>query len=248
MAIQVNTNEALIENRSKIGLYTSLVGLALVFGSVLAAFQNNILLAYGAMLTGFVLSNIGAYFLNRYAMGAYKKLEDSLKGFDKRYRLYNYLLPAPNVMLTPYGVTVFALKNQDGTIIGNAKGWRQGSSIVRFLRSLSSEPLGDPPRDLAAQKAKMSEFIAEKLGQENNVPVDGFVVFTNDKADVTLSDVKAPVIVLNKNPDALKSALRRDKRTPTMPAAQYEQLVSLFDQEAEIKTERAERGFRFWQR
>ncbi len=251
MAIQVYTNERLIENRTRIGRWTTLLSLFVIIGSVVAiTLLSDIALAYGAMIVGLILSSIGGYFFNRWGVNAYKSIEDSLKGFDKRYRLYNYLLPAPNVMLTPYGVTVFLIKNQEGKIKGTDKKWRQDAGFLGALRSLtfSSVPLDDPPRELADQVAAMRKFIEEGVGPQVQVPIEGFILFTNKQVQVTLSDVKAPVIVMNEQPDALKNALRRDKRTLTLPAPVYNQVQALFDRVGDEKLDQAEREFRFWQK
>ncbi len=249
---QINTNEPLVENRKKLGRYTSLAGLAIIFGGLVASFQNQFLLAYGALIVGFLLSNFGAYFLSRWGLGTHEKLTTALKGMDKRYRLYNYLLPVPNVLLTPYGVTVFLIKNQEGPIVGDKTGWRQRAGIlggiVRFMRALSAEALGDPPKELEQQKETMKKFIVAALREKDNVPVEGYVVFTNPRVGVTLDDIKTPVIVLNKQPDAIKNALRRDKRAAPLPEGVYDDLVELFEKEAGEKTERAQNEFRFWRR
>ncbi len=251
MAIQVYTNERLIENRTRIGRWTTLLSLFVIIGSVVAITAlNNIPLAYGAMIVGLILSSVGGYFFNRWGVNAYKRIEDSLKGFDKRYRLYNYLLPASNVMLTPYGVTVFLIKNQEGKITGTEKGWRQNAGFLGALRSMtfSTIPLDDPPKELAAQVSAIRKFIEAEVGSSVEVPVEGFILFTNERADVTLSNVKAPVIIMNKQPDGLKNALRRDKRTPTLSPQVYNQVQALFDRVGDEKLEQAEREFRFWQK
>lgn len=247
MAIQVHTHEQFLEQRSKIGRYATLGGLAIVLGGVVASFQNNILLAYLALIVGFTISNIGAYFTNRWGLDLYKQIGDGLKGFDKRYRLYNYLLPVPHVLLSPYGVTVFLLKNQDGNITGTENGWRQGSSLGRFLRSLSAEALNDPPKELAAQKNKLREFLAGALGDEQ-IPIEGYIVFTHPRAQVTLSNVKVPVIVSSQQPDGLKQMLRRDKRTPILSDEIYNRVQALFDHYADERLDDAQKGWRFWKR
>lgn len=249
---QISTNEPFVENRKRLGRYASFGGLAIIFGGLVASIQNQFLLAYGALIVGFILSNFGAYFLSRWGLDAHEKLTSALKGMDKRYRLYNYLLPAPNVLLTPFGVTVFLVKNQEGQIVADEKGWRQPTSIlgtfVRFMRALSAEALGDPAEDLEKQKAKMREFITDGLRENGAVPVEGYIVFTNPRAAVTLSEVETPVIVLNVQPDAIKNALRRDKRAAPLSTRVYDDLVTLFEREAEEKTERAQNEFRFWRR
>jgi hypothetical protein len=249
---QISTNDTLIENRKKLGRYASIGGFAIIFGGLLASFQNQVLLAYGALILGFFLSSFGAYNLNRWGLGIHEKLATALKGLDKRYRLYNYLLPVPNVLLTPYGVTVLLVKNQEGAIVADEKGWRQPTgflgSVVRFMRAFSSEPLGDPPKELELQMQTMKEFIAKGIGGDTQVPMEGLILFPNPRAQVSLSKPTATTIAMNKNPDALKSALRRDKRAPQLSGEVYDGLVALFDREAEEKTARSQNGLRFWRR
>ena len=55
-------------------------------------------------------------------------------------------------------------------------------------------------------------------------------------------------IVLKDQPDALKNALRRDKRTPTLPDDLFNRVVQLFAETAEESAAQAEKGFKFWQR
>lgn len=249
---QISSNEPLIENRKKVGRYASIGGLAIIFVGLLASFQNQFLIAYGALIVGFILSNVGAYYLSRWGLGTHEKLVAALKGMDKRYRLYNYLLPAPNVLLTPYGVTVLLVKNQEGPIVADGNGWRQPSGIFgnlfRFMRALSAEPLGDPPKELDLLKSTMRKFIAKESTWGSQVPVEGIVLFTNPRAQVSISATEVPVIDINKQTDALKSVLRRDKRTPQLAADVYDGLVALFDGEAEEKTAAARSILGVWRR
>ena len=245
---QIYTNEPFIESRARIGRYASFAGLAIIFGGLIASFQENLVLAYGALIIGFVVSNFGAYFMNRYGMNTYKKLNEAIKGLDKRFSLYNYYLPVPNVLLTPFGLVVLLIKNQDGQIVGTNKGWRQGSSLLRILRAFSSEGIGDPPRELREQENKLGSFVKEHLGQDFAIPIEGYVIFTNPGAQVTAKNVDAPVIVLKQDPDGLKNALRRDKRTQTLPDPSYNALLKLFAETAEERLAQEERWWRFWQR
>ncbi len=245
---QIYTNEPLIETRARIGRYASLGGLAIIFGGLIASFQENILIAYGALIVGFILSNVGAYFMNRWGLNAYKKVNEAMKGLGKQYSLYNYYLPLPHVMLTPYSVVVLLVKNQDGKITATPKGWREGQSIMRLLRSFSTEGIGDPPKELEAQKEQMRAFLSENLGEDKKIPIEGYIIFTNPAAEVKIENVDAPVIVFKDQPDALKNALRRDKRTPTIPDDVYNRVVQLFAETAEESAAKAEKGFKFWQR
>ncbi len=245
---QIYTNETLVENRSRIGRYASLAGLAIIVGGLVASFQENLLLAYGALIIGFILSNVGAYYLNRWSMHSYKKLNEAMKGLGKQYSLYNYYLPISNVLLTPYSIVVLLLKNQDGKITGDEKGWRQNTGFFGFFRVFSSEGIGNPPKELEAEKARMKKFLEDKLGPHAKVPVEGYVLFTNPQAQITIKNVDAPIIVLSQDPDALKNALRRDKRTVPLSDEVYNRVVQLFAVTAEESAAEAEKGFKFWQR
>lgn len=249
---QITTNRPLIETRKKIGQYASLGGFAIMIGGVFASFQNQFVIAYGAMFLGLFVANFGTYLLNRWGLAVHEKVGGYLKGLDKHYRLYNYLLPVPNVLLTPFGVMVFLVKNQDGRIVQDDRGWRQPTgllgSLVRFMRAFSTEPLGDPPKELELQQESMRQFIAEGLEAGPKVPVEGLILFTNPRAEVDLSNPKLPTIALNKQPDGLKNALRKDKRTPRLSDDVYDRLVQLFDAEAEEKTAKSKNEFRFWRR
>lgn len=205
---------------------------------------DQLLLLYGALLVGLVLSNVGGYFLNHWGFKQYERVGTALKGLDKRFKLYNYLLPASNILLTPYGITVLLIKNVEGQVFVNQKGWRQAVGLLRFLRWFSAEQLGDPTRDLETQKEKMRAFIDEKLGADFQVPIDGLILFTNPKVTVEISNVDLPVVNLNENEDALKNALRRDKKTPQIPKADYDKLYALFEEQANAERARAEQGIR----
>lgn len=259
---QINTNDSLIENRKRIGGWAFTAGIVVMLVGLVASFQNQLILQYGniyyvviyaSLILGFILLSIGSYNVSRYGVGIPEKLASSLKGLDKRYRLYNFLLPVPHVLLTPYGITILLVKNQEGRIVADEKGWRQPSGIlgnvIRFTRAFSMEALGNPPQDLEAQKKIMQDFVSKGITANGQVPVDGLVIFTNPKADISiLSNPVVPTISLTKQPDALKNALRRDKRTTQISHDLYDRLVSLFDGEAEEKTERASNTFRFWRR
>ena len=251
---QVVTNTPLVERNARIGRILTTASLIVILAPmaitlpVLFTGKNDLptdtlFILYGALIAGLILSNLGGHYLNRWGMKYFEQLDKALKGTDKKIRLYNYSLPAPNVLLTSYGVTVLLLKNLDGTIYANQQGWRMNVGILRFLRWFSSEQLGDPTKDLQTQIDKMNAFIREHLGENFSAPVDGLIVFTNPKAIVEITNVELPVVLLNQNEDGLKNALRKNKNAPLLSKQQYDALYGLFEQEAETRRIDSERGF-----
>lgn len=256
---QVTTNDKMVETRARIGRYATTASLIIIIAPLVVYLPrlfsssqdlpvDQLLILYGALLVGFVLSNIGGYFMSRFGTKQFEKVNAAIKGLDKRYRLYNYLLPSPNTLLTPFGVTILLVKNVEGAVYANGERWRQDFSLVRILRWFSSEGVGNPPRDLQTQEEKMENFLAAKLGEDNGVPVDGYIVFTNPKAQLNLENTAAPVIALNEKPDALKEALRKDKKATPMPKATYDKVADLFDKEAAASIAKEENRFSFLRR
>lgn len=203
---------------------------------------DQLLILYGALILGLVLSNIGGYFLNRWGFKYYEAVGNALKGTDKKYRLYNYSLPVNNALLTPYGVTVLLLKNLEGQVWANQDGWRMNMSILRFLRWFSTEQLGNPTQDLEKEKEKLRAFIAERLGENFQPPMDGLIIFTNPRVNVEITNVELPVVVLKQGADAVKNALRKAKNTPQMKKEMYDALYAVFEEEAEARRVEASRG------
>lgn len=251
---QITTNQPLVDSRARLGRMLTTASLIVILGPLFFTIPtlfsgkndmptDQLLLLYGALFLGLILSNVGGYFLNRWGFKQYERVGTALKGLDKRFKLYNYLLPVSNALLTPFGVTVLLIKNIDGQVAVNQKGWRQTTGLVRLLRRFSAEQLGDPTRDLETDEKKMREFIAERGGADFQPPIEGLIVFTNPKVSLEMSNVQLPVVNLNENEDALKNALRRDKKAPQLSKADYDKLYAIFESEANAQREKAERGF-----
>jgi len=250
---QIVTNKALVERNARTGKILTTASLIVILAPLAITFPvlfsggtelpaNSLLLMYGALLVGLVLSNVGGYFMNRWGFKYYEQLEKALKGTDKKYRLYNYALPVANVLLTPYGITILLLKNLDGRVSVNQNGWRSNFDIVRLLRWFSAEQLGNPTQMLQTQQEKMAAFLHDRLGATFNPPIDGYIVFTNPKAEVQITNVELPIVFLPESPDALKNALKKPKGAPQLSAQDYNALYELFEEEAEARRIEAERG------
>ncbi|MCC7165342.1 MAG: NERD domain-containing protein [Anaerolineae bacterium] len=250
---QIVTNTPLVERNAKLGrwittgsLIVILAPLAITFPALFSGRSEipteQLLLLYGALILGLVLSNVGGYFLNRWGFKYYEAVGNALKGTDKKYRLYNYSLPVHNVLLSPYDVTVLLLKNVDGQVTVDSKGWRMNLNLLRFLRWFSSEQLGDPTRDLEAQKEKLLAFIHDRLGAGFNPPVEGLIVFTNPRARIEITNVDLPIVFLPSSEDALKNALKKPKNAPQLKKEVYDALYELFEEEAEARRVEASSG------
>jgi hypothetical protein len=152
-------------------------------------------------------------------------LAQGLKGFDDRYRLYNYLLPAPHVLLSPMGLYVLTAMGQDGVIRYQGDKFRRDFSLGRVLRFMAEEGLGKPFAEADAQVQALQELLDEQ-GMGEEVEVRNVVVFYNPRAELVISDPPRPVA----NPKGLKKAIRKQSNQK-LPSSLYHQLQNLFEGE-----------------
>jgi hypothetical protein len=191
------TNEKRIARNAKIGNWSTLAGLAALGVGLYISIKQPAYIFYSfvCLLVGILLSNVGLYHATRWVRRprADEVLTTALKGFDKRYYLYNYLLPVNHVLLSPSGLFVIVARNQDGPIYYADGRWRQKFNLFRAF-GLAGEAVGDPLRDAARDARKMQKFLAERAPQAGEVTVQALVVFTNAKADLHVQAPPLPVL------------------------------------------------------
>jgi len=215
------------------GRWTAFSGLLVLVGGLILSFRAQydirlVMITYGALIVGMLLSSIGIYLADKWVQPprADEALTDALKGFDKRYRLYNYLLPAPHVLLSPYGLTVLTVKRHSDTVRYEGGRWKHEQSLFRKLQSLSRERLGDPVQQMEWEKSRMRKLIAAHL-PDAEVPIDGVIVFTNPNVVLEVDSAPADVVHVKK----LKNHIRRaHKEAPQLDSALVRQLGEILDE------------------
>ncbi|MDE3089392.1 MAG: NERD domain-containing protein [Chloroflexota bacterium] len=234
--MRLTTNDKLIERQSKIARYATFAGLAILVGSLITSFNNTfpIAIAYALLFVGFVLAYIGAVLANKYVKEprADHALEKALKGFDNKNHLYNYLLPAPHVLLMPAGLLLLRVKTQDGPISCKGEKWQRPFQISRVFGGMGQEGLGNPAAELRDDIAKMKEWLADKLDNAAIVPIDGYVVFSDPRVQLTVEEPTVPVVRV----EDLKEALRKSKRGAPLAPQVYDNLQNILDAQADGKT------------
>jgi hypothetical protein len=219
----------LIKNRARLGRVASFAGLAvLVLGLVASLSPQWLLASFGCLFVGFVLSQVGLYHATRWVKEprADQTLIKILKGFDDRYRLYNYVLPAPHVLLTPFGLCVIIPRDQAGKVRCEGEKWHHESGWKRILRLFGQEGLGNPTKETQTEVKKFRRFLAQRLPDEE-VPVEGVVVFTNPQGELEVENPAVPVL----DGKEFKSFLRRLSKEQPIPSSQRRQLADILDGE-----------------
>jgi hypothetical protein len=231
--MRIVTNEDKIARGARLGKIATLVGLGFLVGGLVVslAFQESPLLwlSFVFLLLGLIVSSVGTMNMNRWVREprADQALAQGLKGFDDRYRLYNYTLPAPHVLLCPLGLYVLTAQGQDGVIRYDGDKFRRDFSLGRLVRFMAEEGMGKPFTEADAQVQALETFLAEQDAGEG-VEIQNVLVFYNPRADLVVSDPPRPVVA----PKGLKKVIR--KRREKLLGAQYEALREVFEGELEV--------------
>jgi hypothetical protein len=234
--MRLTRNDKLIASRTKISRYTTFAGLATLFGSLVISFTNNenIALAYGLLAIGFILAYVGATFANKYIREprADNAIEKALKGFDNKNHLYSWIFPVEHVLLTPNGLIVFRVKPQDGNVICKDDKWRSPFRMANLFGGMGQEPLANPVADLHNDIEAMKKWLTDKVETAALVPVDGYVIFSDPKVNLTVENSSVPAL----RADDLKDTLRKTKRGAALSPAVYDAIQKAMDEEANGKT------------
>lgn len=227
--MQSITNEGMIARRSRLGKVATVAGLGFLVAGLVVSFKLQetpwLWLSFLCLIVGLLVSSVGTFNMNRWVREprADQALERGLKGFDNRYRLYNYYLPAPHVLLGPGGLFVLTAKGQDGVIRYEGGKFRRSFSLGRVLRFLGEEGMGRPFAEAEGEVQAIQRFLEER-GAGEGIEVQNVVVFYNPRAELALSEPPQPVA----NPKGLKKAIRT-QTDQKLPGKQYQQIRELFD-------------------
>jgi len=187
-----------------------------------------LLLSFVCLLLGLLVASVGTMNMNRWVREprADQALAAGLKGFDDRYLLYNYYLPAPHVLLSPVGLYVLTAMGQDGTIRFEGEKLHRDFSVKRILFFMAEEGLGRPFAEADAQVQAVRKFLGAN-GVGDGVEIQNVVVFYHPRAQLSISEAPRPIA----NPKGLKKALRATHSPGEgLSSSQYRQLRELFDQ------------------
>jgi hypothetical protein len=233
--MRLTTNEKLVQQRSTWARYLTFAGMGLLLGSLVLSFMTDyIMLAYGALFAGFVVAMVGSNLANKWVKPPRpdQVLEKSLKGFDNKHHLYNYLLPAEHVLVTPGGALVLKAKYHDGEITCKNGKWNRPWKWTRLFGALAQEPLGNPIAEMQYEIGKLQQILADKIENAATIPVEGYVVFTDPRAHLSIDDSSLPVVLAGD----LKEALRKGKRAQPLPSSVLENLDQVLNEYANAKT------------
>lgn len=213
--MRAQVNEKKIKRRAKMGQIASWAGLGVLAIGMVISFRANpnvpnyntwIMASFGCLILGFIAANVGGYNMRRFGRSPRpdERLEKALKGFDDRYVLFSWMLPAAYVFVGPSGVYAFSVREQAGKISNVGDRWKQPFSIMRFLTAFGQEGLGNPTLESQEDAKKMQAYLAIHM-PDLDVDVQPIVLFLNPNVQLDLQSPGVPVV----DPKGLKAVLRQ---------------------------------------
>jgi hypothetical protein len=211
--MRIITNDKIVKRNAAIGKYATIAGLVVLVGGVVVSYllqsQNNQDMAYqwipfATLIIGFILSNVGTYYMNRFGHDPRPDtvLEGALKGFDDKYRLYNYYLPGYHFLVSPTGIYSITPKAQAGAVEWDGKRWKHKNSNI-LLSIFGQDNLANPNAEAAADADNIAKFLSKKVGGDVP-PVQSLIVFTNPKAVIQGEQPPLPTLHVKQLKEHLK--------------------------------------------
>ena len=202
--MKIISNEKLIKRNAKIGQVTSLSSLVILGVGMYISFQKPELfsLSIGALLTGFLLSQVGIYFGNRWGRSPRpdELIDQGLKGLPDDYTTYHYSSPVPNLLVGPAGVWLLLPYHQNGIIEYDGKRWKanKGGFTQSYMRIFGQENMSRPDLDASAEAEKLTRHLSKQMGEDKIPPILAVLVFTSKGAEVKADNAPVPTLHLKK--------------------------------------------------
>jgi hypothetical protein len=215
----VLTHTALADRRRRQALALSLSGTAVLVVGLVLNFQATYGPALVMLLIGGVLSWLGVGLSDRWVSlpRADRALADGLRERTGRvHRLYNWVLPADHVLSGPWGLTVFAIYNQDGPVSIQGAKWRDRRPLWQRLFRFGRRPLRHPGALLALDTAALREALVAADPALAAVPIDGIAVFTSPAVSLQIDQADLTVLRAAELGEWVRGANKRPRLTPAL--------------------------------
>lgn len=218
--MKIVTNEKLIKRNRKLGQILSLVSLGILGIGLYMSFQQNLVtLSFVALIVGFLTSQLGIYYGNRWGRSPRpdEQITAALKGLDNRHILYHYTAPVPHLLTGPSGIFILLPYPQKGTITFEKNRWRQKGGNL-YLKIFAQEGIGRPDLDMRSMRDTLKNFLVKVEGGESLPEPTPVLVFTNPKVVVQAPDAPVPTLALDKLKDFVRGR-SKDKTQQITPDA-----------------------------
>ncbi len=227
--MKIVSNNKMIRRNKRIGNYTTIGSLVILglglYISFTAQTSNGFLWSLVCLLLGFLASQVGIFFGNRWGRSPRpdEHLTNALKGLDDKYILYHYTTNVSHLLVGPAGIWVLAPYQQQGKITydTNKSRWSQKGGNF-YMKLFGQEGLGRPDQEVNSSLADVNTYLKKNVEIEGLPEPKAALVFVNPKAVVDAQNAHFPTMQLDK----LKDFIRRQAKEKPAPM----DLIRLFQQ------------------
>lgn len=230
--MNIVTNEKLIKRNTRIAQISGLAGMGVLIAGMFILFRypEQVMLTWLTVLGGFLLSQVGIYFTNRFGRRPRpdEMINSALKGLDSNYTIYHYKTPTPHLLVGPAGIWAIVPRYQKGLITYDNGRYRQKtrSFLQGYMRIFGQEGLGRPELEVESEKESITRFLAKKLPDVELPPVQAALVFTSDQAVLeNVNEAPNPTVPVKK----LKEVVRKAAKTKSMGMDKVRKINEVFE-------------------
>ncbi|HEX7433211.1 MAG TPA: hypothetical protein VF326_06110 [Anaerolineaceae bacterium] len=222
--MRIITNEPLIKRNRIIGQVTTVGSLLVLAGGLYLSFQSSnpqlINYSFLALLAGFLLSQVGIYFGNRWGRHPRpdEQISAGLKGLEDKYTVYHYTTPASHLLVGPAGVWVLFPYGQAGTISYVKNRWKQKGGNW-YLKLFAQDTLGRPDLEVTSALSDMKRFLVRKMPEVQIPDIQALLVFTNDKVTLAVEETPVPAVKLDRLKDTIRKEAKTSRTSPELISA-----------------------------
>ena len=220
-------NEAFLAKRAKYAKWGSYIGFGALFLGLVTTSRSP-LLAYLFLVVGLLAASLGSYYASRYVREprADQVIAEALGDLDKRHAMYSYYLASNYIIASHHGLTIIEPRSHAGDISFENGRWRHKAGMRKFLQLFGEPSLGKPDQDLQREIDWVKEWMDEIM-PEDDVPVNGAVVFTGKDANLRVTGQSLPTMVVGDLVRHMKEGL---KGTPVLTTAKQKELRRILDE------------------
>lgn len=224
------SNDRLIRRNNRLGLVATIAGLVVLGVGMYISFTQPKLISISmlALLAGFILSQVGIYFSNRWGRSPRpdEVLSGALKSLDNKYSLYHYCSPVSHLLVGPAGIWILQPHIQKGTITYEKGRWKQRGGNW-YLKIFAQEGLGRPDLEVSGEQNALGKFLRANLPEED-LEINTALVFLHPKVEIAIPEGETPpaeTIHVTK----LKDFLRKSVKAKILEPEKINQITSLLN-------------------
>ena len=214
--MKIISNEKLISRNKKIGQYTTMAALVILGIGLYYSFvqPEKIFITFGALLIGFLLTQIGVFYGNRWGRSPRpdELLSAGLKGLEEKYSMYHYTVGVPHLLAGPTGLWAIVTNAAGGKITFDTSRGRFRQKGGNFYMKLFGQgSLGRPESDAQYAVSDLAKALRKHAPDLELPEPKPLLVFINPKAEVEIQDSPMAAVALDKLKDFIR---KQPKESP----------------------------------